>query len=173
MGPLRITKDGGDGLGGVADKQGLIVSFNPQPIAFQRVLCLPGLHVTIRAVMRCDLDQLAKGASKGLFVGLNAHLILKDALKASLFIGHFSGLAVGLPVVLVNQRPRFIVCRHLTGHERPCASKQGAVLISKALRVKSLGCNPGKHPHTGSDGGDQVDGASNEAPRNVGADVLV
>ena len=65
-----------------------------------------------------DVAQLTHGACHHP-VRLHADLMLEDALQAALLVWHLGGLAVAGPVVVGNQLPRLLGCRHLGAHQRP------------------------------------------------------
>lgn len=173
MRPLRIAEDGRDGLGGVADDERASVLIDHQAGAFKRVPRRAGDHVTVCLMVHGDLDQFTDGACAGLVIGLDPELMLQDAANTALLIGHFSGLAVRLPVVLFDQGASVGVGRDLAGHERPSASQQSAVLIAKALRIEVFSGHSCEHTNGLPDGGDERHGAGDQASAGFAGDVPI
>ena len=72
-------------------------------------LRLARLDLTVTAMTGDDLGQFAQRARANAIIGFDAYLMLEDAMDAAAFVWDLGGLAVGLPVVLVDELQRLRV----------------------------------------------------------------
>ena len=100
MTPWRGAEDVGDCHGGVTDQKGAVADF--EAMTPERIKRLAGLDFTIHSLMGGDLDQLTERAVTDPFISLDANLMLQDVLDAALLIRQLVGLAVGVPVLVVD-----------------------------------------------------------------------